>query len=280
VSAERGQGLSGRTVVVTRAPGQAASLSALLEKAGARPLELPTISIEPPLSWAELDRALAAADSFELVVLGSVNAAEALADRADGLGVSFSCPVAVVGEKTRARLAESPELRAVLRGAVIVPGTFRAEVLLEALDAHFAPHGGLSGKRVLLPRAAEGRETLLEGLTARGAEVVAATAYRIAPALPAEEDELEALARADAFTFMSGETLAAFFQVVPEPVARRLLADAVVAVIGPVALARAEQLGVRVDVVPPTATAESLVEALSAELARRPPRRLAEPRES
>lgn len=36
-----------------------------------------------------------------------------------------------------------------------------------------------------------------------------------------------------------------------------------VAVIGPVARARAEELGVRVDVVPPEATAEALVVALS-----------------
>ncbi len=44
--------LDGRTIVVTRAATQAARFVELLEAAGARVLEAPTIAIEAPESWA------------------------------------------------------------------------------------------------------------------------------------------------------------------------------------------------------------------------------------
>ena len=42
--------LNGRTIVVTRAAAQAQRFVTLLEDAGARVLEAPTIAIEPPVS--------------------------------------------------------------------------------------------------------------------------------------------------------------------------------------------------------------------------------------
>jgi uroporphyrinogen III methyltransferase/synthase len=50
--------LMGRRVLVTRTRDQASTLVALLRAAGARPVELPTIAIQPPESYAELDAAL------------------------------------------------------------------------------------------------------------------------------------------------------------------------------------------------------------------------------
>jgi uroporphyrinogen-III synthase len=52
--------LFGRRVLVTRTREQASTLVALLRAAGARPVELPTIAIQPPDSYAELDAALLA----------------------------------------------------------------------------------------------------------------------------------------------------------------------------------------------------------------------------
>ena len=50
--------LAGRVVVVTRPRTQAVAFATLLEDAGATVLLAPTIVIEPPVSWAPLDRAL------------------------------------------------------------------------------------------------------------------------------------------------------------------------------------------------------------------------------
>jgi uroporphyrinogen III methyltransferase/synthase len=115
----------------------------------------------------------------------------------------------------------------------------------------------------LFPRAPEGREVIVEALSALGARVDAVAVYRIRAAEPADAAKIAELEHADVFTFLSGETLRAFLEVVPEEKARALLAKSKVAVIGPVARARAEALGIRVDFMPETATIEALVEALS-----------------
>src|SRR5262249_56821237 len=47
--------LAGRVIVVTRAREQAGPFAALLEEAGGQVMLVPTISIEPPASWAALD---------------------------------------------------------------------------------------------------------------------------------------------------------------------------------------------------------------------------------
>ena len=72
--------LEGRTIVVTRARAQAQRFAELLEAAGARVLQAPTIVIEPPASWEPLDTALAALESFTWVIFTSVNGV-AMVDR-------------------------------------------------------------------------------------------------------------------------------------------------------------------------------------------------------
>jgi hypothetical protein len=57
--------LERRTIVVTRAAPQAQRFVQLLEEAGARVLQAPTIAIEPPQSWEPLDAALAALEGVD-----------------------------------------------------------------------------------------------------------------------------------------------------------------------------------------------------------------------
>ena len=72
--------LNGRTIVVTRAAAQAQRFVTLLEDAGARVLEAPTIAIEPPVSWEPLDRGLDDLTTFTWVMFTSVNGV-AMVDR-------------------------------------------------------------------------------------------------------------------------------------------------------------------------------------------------------
>ncbi|MBK6684257.1 MAG: uroporphyrinogen-III synthase [Deltaproteobacteria bacterium] len=253
----KGRELDGRTVLVTRAPEQAGALSEALRDRGAEVLELPTILIVPPETYAPLDQALSQASSYDALILGSRNAAQGVVERCLQLGLHWPRPIACVGEKTAHWVRSQAEI---FRGEVIVPQTFRAEALVPTLVAHF---GEVEGRRFLHPRAPEGRETIGNDLGARGARVEAVEAYRIQAAPPlADPERLLALAAVDWVTFLSGETLKAFLAVVPE--ARAYLAARKVAVIGPVAAERAEKLGVRVDLIPPEATVESLVQGLAA----------------
>jgi uroporphyrinogen III methyltransferase/synthase len=241
------------TAVVTRALHQAGALSDLLRDKGVRVIELPTIAVAEPQDWAPFDRAMRAIESFDAVLIGSKNAADAVRAR----GFSIPIPICAVGKKTKRELEAMPQT---FTGAIFSGEAQRAEGMVAALRDRFAP---LRGRRFLFLRAPEGREVAIELLEAEGAIVEPVAAYRIVPAPPADPSTLDALEHADVFTFLSGETLACFLQVVPEPIARSLLARKQVAVIGPVAMERAESLGIRVDLVPAEPTIEALVRVLT-----------------
>ena len=102
--------LEGRTIVVTRARAQAQRFAQLLEAAGARVLQAPTIVIEPPASWELLDTALAALDSFTWVVFTSVNGVAMVDRRLTARGLAWTAiakkRVAALGPATAEALAE------------------------------------------------------------------------------------------------------------------------------------------------------------------------------
>jgi uroporphyrinogen-III synthase len=241
------------TVVVTRAQHQASGLSELLRARGARVIELPVIEVAEPLDWTPFDRALADIERYHAVLIGSKNAADAVAAR----GYTIPIPICVVGKKTLQHLAS---LGATFTGELLLSSVPRAEGMVETLERALER---LDGKRILFLRAPEGRETAIELLTAKGASVDAVAAYRLIPAPPASEEAIASLHEADVFTFLSGETLSCFFEVVSEREARSLLEHAEVAVIGPIAKERADALGVRVDRMPLEPTAEALVATLT-----------------
>jgi uroporphyrinogen III methyltransferase/synthase len=260
--------LAGRVVVVTRAAAQAEGLAEALRARGAEPLFIPTIRVAPPEDPGPMVRAAEAIDTYDLVAVGSTNAVDALV--AALAGRAWGGPVACVGKKTAQHVRRSPA-QAVLTGQVWVPPAFRAEGLAARIAAGFEAQGGLQGRRILYAQAREGRDTLRVALEAAGAVVDVVEAYCLVPESAPSPEDLRALESADAVTFLSGETLAAWFEVVPAPQAVEVLRRAVVAVIGPVAANRAAALGVRVDVVPPEATVEALVEALAVRLGAPPP---------
>lgn len=245
--------LNGRRVVVTRAPEDSASIIAALEARGATPVLFPTLARSYPADTGDIEKAWAEVHRFERVVVGS---SAALAVFGELEPRARKVPVTCVGDRTAAAIVEDPKLS--LRFEVVdVAEKRRAEGMLELLEQRLGP---LTGRRFLLPRAPEGRDHLAGALRSRGAEALELLTYRIHCRTGGD---LAVLDGADAFSFLSGRTLACFLEAVGASAAARLHA-ARVAVIGPVAAARAAHLGVRVDVMPETASAEALVEALDA----------------
>jgi uroporphyrinogen-III synthase len=242
--------LAGLRVVVTRAPHQAGALSDRLAERGAIVIEAPVIAVLPPDDPAPLGEVLRRAGEYDALIIGSANAIAAVASR----GLPIDVPVVVVGQKTGALASRTP---AVFRGPIIVAERSSAEGMVDAIRIRFHP---VRGRRFAFLRAPEGREAAIDLLAMDGARVDAVAAYRVAPAT-LEPEVLARLSEADVFTFLSGETLAAFLAGVPDGL--RLLAAGRVAVIGPIAGARAEALGVRVDIMPGETTAEALVEAIA-----------------
>ncbi|MHB1004828.1 MAG: uroporphyrinogen-III synthase [Chloroflexota bacterium] len=249
--------LSGKRVLVTRAPGQADALSALLREAGAVPVTVAAIRLAPPESWAPLDAAIAALIDYDWVVFTSANGARAFADRLRQSGRMAGLPdslqTAAVGPGTAAALAEFG-LRADL-----VPEEYVAESLAAAL----APRE-VTGKRVLFVRADGARDILPRQLRALGAQVDEAIAYRT---LPNDEDarrlgDLLADGGLDAATFASSSAVRATVAMLGQSGAA-CLRELAIACIGPVTAATARELGLRVDVVPEEHTLPALARALA-----------------
>jgi uroporphyrinogen III methyltransferase / synthase len=245
--------LSGKRVVVTRARAQASELAAALEALGADVVQLPTIRIADPEDPGPLLRAIDDLHAFDWVVFTSVNGVERFFALLDARGrdarALATAAVCAIGPATAAALAA--------RGirADLVPGEFVAEAALEALAAATE----LKGKRILLPRAAEARAVLPEGLRARGAEVVEVAAYRTVQdgaGADAVAEQLKA-GEIDLVTFTAGSTVRSFVSLVGTE-----LGGAKVASIGPVTSAQARELGLEVDVEAREYTIPGLVRAI------------------
>ncbi|HEY2433763.1 MAG TPA: uroporphyrinogen-III C-methyltransferase [Vicinamibacterales bacterium] len=252
--------LFGRRIVVTRSREQAADFVDMLEERGAETIQLPTIRIAPPDDPDGLDRAAAAAAGYDWIVFTSANAVDAF------FGRLLQC--ADVRELKGVRLcAVGPSTaQHISRFGVrvdLVPDESRSEGVLEVLAAA----GPLQGTRILLPRADIAREALPDQLRDAGAEVTEVVAYRTILAGPERHGDHDVYRmlldrQIDAVTFTSASTVRSFARLLGEEQAADLLNTTVVAAIGPVTAEAAQQLGIRVGVMPKKYTIPDLVDAL------------------
>ena len=118
--------------------------------------------------------------------------------------------------------------------------------------------------RILLPRADLAGEGLPKGLEALGWEVDDVVAYRTVRAAPpsAEIRDMIKSGAFDAVAFTSGSTVRNLVGIAGKPHARTIIAC-----IGPSTQATAEEMGLRVDVVPEVAEVPALIDALAEHVA-------------
>ncbi|MGQ9584114.1 MAG: uroporphyrinogen-III C-methyltransferase [Anaerolineae bacterium] len=251
--------LFGKRVLITRVREQAGGLAERLMAVGAEPLVLPTIAILPLASTEELDAALRRLHDFGWVIFTSANAVRSVWGRVESLGLDARAFAGIrlgaIGPATAAALSECG-----LR-ADFVPRKHTSEAIVSEI-------GDVAGQSVLLPRSDLAPPALAEALRARGARVMALTAYRTAPARPQPEviDELLG-GRVDVATFTSSSTVANLAALVAPRALGEVLQSCFVACIGPVTARTAEELGVRVDLVADVHTVDGLVDALVAHFA-------------
>ena len=248
--------LLGRRVVVTRSRAQASELCVQLEDLGAEVLEMPTIRIEPPDSFEPLDEAIAELHHFDWVVFTSVNGVDSFFARLDAMGKdSRALPcVATIGPATAERLRPHG-IRTDCQ-----PEKFTGADLVEALTA-LVP---VTGRRILLPRAADTPETVRKGLQDAGAEVVEVDAYQTVVATSADDEALECLSagQVDFVTFTSSSTVKGFVEAVGRERLAALATPPRYVSIGPVTSATARELGLAIAAEATEHTIPGLVETL------------------
>lgn len=255
--------LAGRRVVVTRPRAQAERLAALLEAYGAEVLALPTIELEPPEDWGPLDAAVHRLRGFDWIVFTSVNGVAAFRERLRLAGLDAR---ALAGSRVAAIGPETAEaLRRDGLRVEVVPLEYRAEGLVELLGPRVGP-----GSEVLLVRATEAREVLPRELAARGARVTVAPAYRTVTVADGAERVVGLLEarQVDVMTFTSSSTVRGFMAFLPPDAIERLLADVVLAAIGPITAATLAEYGLPTRVMPREYTVPALASAIAAHFAR------------
>jgi uroporphyrinogen III methyltransferase/synthase len=251
--------LFGWRVLVPRTKEQAKGLSEQLRSYGAVPEEVPTISVEPPRTPQQMDRAIKGlvTGRYEWVAFTSANAVKAVREKFEEYGLDARAfaglKVAAVGDATARALVEfgvKPDLMPV------------GDQSSEGLLAEWPPYDSMLDpiNRVLLPRADIATETLVAGLTELGWECDDVTAYRTVRAAPPPAPIREAIKGGgfDAVLFTSSSTVRNLVGIAGKP-----HNVTVIAVIGPQTAKTAEEFGLRVDVMADKPSTSALVAALA-----------------
>ncbi|MFV0256958.1 MAG: uroporphyrinogen-III synthase [Acidimicrobiales bacterium] len=223
--------LSGRTVVVARAPEAARAMLAELGGLGASAVAVELQRPAPPVDDGPLREALAELAGAEWLVVTSANGVRAVAPRLTPGALGPDGPdVAVVGPATAAAASAAGW------PVDLVPGSATGA----ALAAAFPPPAG-SG-RVIAPLAEAAGHDLTTGLTAAGYRVRRVDAYRMAPVDP-DPAGRRALATADAVIATAPSVLDRLLAVAADDLTRP--DGPVVVCIGPTTAARAAARGLR-----------------------------------
>jgi uroporphyrinogen III methyltransferase / synthase len=251
--------LAGRKIVVTRAGAQAYGLVEQIEKAGGEVIEVPTIEIQPPASFAAFDAAVKNIEQYDWLIFTSVNSIAPFLERLRVGGKTVesvhALQVGAIGPETAKRLASAGIT------ASLVPERYQAEGILDAVKPE-----AMKGKRVLIPRAAEAREILPDTLRAWGATVEVVIAYRTA--LPSVNTaplaELLRQRKIDVITFTSSSTVKNFVRLFDGQNLTEIAAGSAIACIGPITASTAEQAGGRPEIVAAEFTINGLTRAIIA----------------
>jgi uroporphyrinogen-III synthase len=251
--------LASRRILITRTRQQASTLAAELESRGAIPILIPTIELAPPDSFAALDSALAAIRSYDWLIFTSANAVDAFHRRAQFHRLTaIPRRIAVIGPAT-ARAVEAIGLPVDLIPPKYVAESLAQSLIDQALTLH-APNSNM-----LLVRAEQARDILPQTLTAAGATLTIANAYRN-QVPPESVTQLQELFSSPghyphAITFTSASTATNLFNLL-ESAGITLPSNIALASIGPITSSALRDLGHQPTIEAVEPTIPSLIEAL------------------
>ncbi|WP_418790408.1 uroporphyrinogen-III C-methyltransferase [Phosphitispora sp. TUW77] len=249
--------LFGKRVLITRSRSQASSLAQEIELLGGEPWEFPTIEITAPDDYGPMDKAIMDIDSYDWLVLTSVNGVQGFMERMKNLRKDIrnlkDIKIVAIGPKTR----EEIEKYGVF--CEFMPDEFVAEAIIDVFRGE-----DIKGKKILLPRADIARKVLPDTLESMGAFVDEVTAYQtvmgsgdtMQVAKMLEEKRIHIL------TFTSSSTVKNFVKKIGADNIPNLIEGVMVASIGPITSAAARELGLEVTVEAEEYTIDGLVQAV------------------
>lgn len=251
--------LFGWQVLVPRTKGLSGQMERRLEHYGAKPQQVPTISVKPPRNPQPMERAIQGLvdGRYLWIIFNSVNSVRAVTERLSALGLdsrAFSgLRIAAVGEAT---------IEALYNWGITPDLAPLGEQRSESLAAEFPVYDDLLDpiNRILVPRADIAVDDLVAGVNDLGWEAEDVIAYRTVRSAPPPADIREGIksGRYDAVVFSSASTVRNMVGIAGKP-----HADTIVAAIGPATRASCEEHGLGVDVVAEHPNQIALVDSLA-----------------
>ena len=249
--------LDGKKVVITRSLNQSEEFLSLLRKEGAIGIEIPTLAFSKIQDSSKIDQVIRKLHKYGLLLFTSQNAVRFFCKHLGTKTLPTHLEVAAIGIKTAQVLKEYG-----VKTNLVPEKNQAAEEMVEFLKDRME----LQNKRILFPRAKEGRELLVRQLEKCGAIVDLLVIYETTLA----KEGISALRRVmdemnvDWITFTSGSCVKFFFQFDrPQRILKWIKScQAKVAVIGRVTAYEAQKQGLRVDVESPKSTLEHMIEAM------------------
>ncbi len=239
-------------VAVTRDESPDGALQQALRATGAEPRACVVMEAQPPDDPLPLSRAAANLSGYAWMICASARAVEAVV-QARPQPWPRGLRSAAVGEMTA---------RALVEAGADPPPVVAARPGAEALLKCLLPCDSWPGRRVLIPRAKDGKRDLVDGLRDQGALVDDVEAYRMRPRADAEIRRAWSAARPDATVIASPPAAETLVRALGVPALRELKA---VVAIGATTAATLASLGIDA-AVPTTASAAAAARCL-AELA-------------
>jgi uroporphyrinogen III methyltransferase/synthase len=243
--------LFGKRIVVTRTRQQAGVLSKNLAQLGADIIELPTIRIEPPKDLKAFGQLVMDCHTYDWIVFTSPNGVDHFFEMfyklySDARSIG-GAKIAAIGPGT------ADKIKSFHLAVDLLPEEFVAEGLIKAFKKE-----SVENLTMLWIRAEETREVISKELSAMGAIVDEAIAYRTVP----EDQNHDAILRfkeegADVITFTSASTVEHFLNLkLPLPAGLKI------ASIGPVTSKAIKKAGLHIDIEAKDSTIPGLVAAI------------------
>ena len=263
ITAPGSKPLSGRAVLVTRPRQQSEEMTAMLEGLGAKVIHAPMIEMKEPDRWDAVDQSINQLDLYDWLIFTSANGVKfffrRLAQkRRESLSEISEASICAIGAAT-AKALESV-------GAMIdlIATNSTAEGLMQELLDYLGGSDAVGSLRFLLPRARLAREVLPDELRKLGAQIdVVETYQNVMPEMAGENiSRLLKDEAIDVITFTSSSTVHNFATLVGTENLAELLQHSLIACIGPITKATAEEYHLQNMIQPNSYTAKALVEAI------------------
>lgn len=249
--------LFGRRILITRPKHQAEELRSRLAALGADVIAFPTIELREPHSWEALDEAIQRVERYQWLIFTSANGVQRFFSRYRFLKRDLrdlkGIRIAAIGSATEKAVVE------IGLHVEVLPDEFKAEGLLQSLKGRV-----LKGTRILIPRAKVARDLLPVELGKQGAKVDVVETYETVVPEAGGERLRQILAERplDMVVFTSSSTVSNLAEMTKPESLTQLLANTIVAAIGPVTARTAEGHGLRVRVQPRQYSIASLIDAI------------------